>query len=117
MTLVTGITFVTCLTLPILYTRGPTFISYYVKFGVYYLSLTTFATLFTPYFLIRGRTADEPVAVLKIMRWIGKWILGLRWKFTNSDAELTLNLRNQIKGGAVIGKKKCFEFSYFYHEA
>ena len=106
MTIVTGITFVTCLTLPILYTRGPTFISYYAKFGVYYLSLTTLATLFTPYFLIRGRTADEPYAVLKCMRWIGKWILGLRWKFTNSDTELTLYLRNAIKGGAVIGNSK-----------
>ena len=99
-----GIAIVTSLTLPILYTRGPTYVSYYLKFGVYYLSFCIVTVFFLPYIVWRGRTADDPDFILRWWRWIGKWIIGLRWEFTNSDVELDFFLRSRIKGGAVIGK-------------
>ena len=104
MTFFIGTLVVVSLTLPVFYTRGPPFISYYFKFGIYYLSLCLLATLFLPYIVLRGRTADDPDFILRCWRWIGKWILGVRWDFTNNDVELTLLLRKGIKGGAVIGK-------------
>jgi hypothetical protein len=108
MTLLIGTAIVISLTLPVLYTRGPTFVSYYLKFGIYYLSLFLLTVLFLPYIVYRGRTADDPDFILRCWKWIVKWILGLRWDFTNTDLELTLRLRNPIKGGAVIGKRKKF---------
>ena len=99
-----GLLVATSLTLPILYTRGPNFISYYIKFGIYYLSLCSLTVLYTPYFVLRGRTAEDPYFITRHWIWICKWTLGLRWEFSNSDVELTLHLRNSIKGGAVIGK-------------
>ena len=99
-----GLLVATSLTLPILYTRGPNFISYYIKFGIYYLSFCSLTILYTPYFVLRGRTAEDPYFITRHWIWICKWTLGLRWEFSNSDVELTLHLRNSIKGGAVIGK-------------
>ena len=98
-----GILLAVCFALPILYTRGPTYISYYLKFGIYYLSLCLLALFFLPYIVWRGRTADDPDFILRRWRWIGKWIIGMNWEFTNSDAELNFLLKNGIKGGAVIG--------------
>ena len=104
MTLLTGTLVVISLTLPVLYTRGPHFISYYLKFGVYYLSLFLLTVVFLPYIVLRGRTADDPDFILRYWRWIGKWILGVRWDFTNTEVELNILLRKAVKGGAVIGK-------------
>ena len=104
MTLSIGILVASSLTFPILYTKGPSFISYYFKFGVYYLSLCLLTVLYLPYIVLRGRTSEDPDFLLRWWKWIVKWILGLSWEFTNSDVELTLLLRNAVKGGAVIGK-------------
>ena len=102
---IVGILMTISFTLPILYTRGPTYISYYLKFGVYYLSLCVLTLFYLPYIIWRGRTADDPDFILRCWRWIGKWIIGIQWEFTNSDVELNLLLRKEIKGGAVIGMK------------
>ena len=104
MTLLVGTAVVISLTLPVFYTRGPPLISYYLKFGIYYLSLCLLTVVFLPYIVFRGRTADDPDFILRCWKWLGKWILGVRWDFTNTELELTLRLRNAIKGGAVIGK-------------
>lgn len=117
MTLLIGTAIVISLTLPVLYTRGPTFVSYYLKFGIYYLSLFLLTVLFLPYIVYRGRTADDPDFILRCWKWIVKWILGLRWDFTNTDLELTLRLRNPIKGGAVIvaNHQSSFDLIGLFH--
>lgn len=117
MALAIGLLVATSLTLPILYTRGPNFISYYIKFGIYYLSLCSLTVLYTPYFVLRGRTADDPYFITKHWIWICKWTLGLRWEFSNSDVELTLHLRNSIKGGAVIvlNHQSSFDLIGLFH--
>ena len=106
MTALFGTFVVVSLTLPILYARGPPYISYYLKFGTYYLSLCVLSLVFMPYLVLRGRTSDDPTFILGLLRWIGQWVIGVRWEFTNSQLELRRLLKNEIKGGAVIGMYK-----------
>lgn len=97
-----GLLVAVSLTLPILYLRGPPYISYYLKFGTYYFSFFIVSLVALPYFVLRGRTADDPGFIIGLWRWIGRWIIGIHWEFSNSELELRLLLRNAIKGGAVI---------------
>jgi hypothetical protein len=79
-----------CLIFPVLYTRGPSWIAYYTKFGFYYISLTVSASLMIPFAVLRPKDTRNLLWSNLFMRGTAK-LLGLDWQIVN-EFEVFRNL-------------------------
>ena len=71
-----------CIIFPWLYTRGPSSVSYYTKYAIYYVSLTLSTTICLPLTLFRPRDTRNMLFGKYFLKATTK-LLGLQWTLNN----------------------------------
>ena len=90
---------VVALVFPLLYTKGPSWISFYTKFIIYYGSLTTIATVTLPLTLFRPFNPRNLIWVSAYMRKTAQ-LLGL--KYSLMDSEIAQKRLSSDSGASIV---------------
>jgi len=85
---------------PVLYTKGPNWVSYYTKFVLYYGSLTLIASLCLPLTIFRPRDPRNLLLVSAFMRRVAT-LLGLKYTLIN-PIEASKRLSSASRSSIVV---------------
>lgn len=91
-------TVASCLIVPVLYTRGPQWVGYYMKFGLYYISMTFAAAAMTPFAALQPQKTTNLLLPNRFMRFVAT-LLGLEWQVTPDSMP---NLQMTPKSAVVV---------------
>ena len=64
---------------PVIYTKGPSWVSYYTKFVIYYASLTLTSSVILPFSLLRPKDSRNLLWSNRLMKMTSA-LLGIQWK-------------------------------------
>lgn len=84
---------------PVVYCKGPSWVSYYTKFAIYYASLTVSATLVLPLAILRPKDSRNLLLPRYLLKATAK-LLGLEWNFV--DEELAKERLSLEAGPSVV---------------
>lgn len=67
--------------LPLAYTQGPRWVSYYTKMAIFYLALLIVSSAFAPYFLLKSTSVKNMVIPANFMMKIASFLSLVRTLF------------------------------------